>query len=287
MKRENLSEILGLLDEGLIAEARVFDPSAGGRSPERIRPMKKKRIVTLALAAALLLSLSIAACAAYNAVGTPQAAEKIALEQIERWKELGLLSPGFALADKAYDIRESPEHVGSDYWFGRIFTHSYNLKFRRDLENDRRCSAFLRVDTMSGRITEASLDARAEAGREPVSEIRGTDENGAEKSWYYYDNYEDIFPADMTVDRFCSLLAQYWGFGGYTIADTDDTEYYHEHWEAVDGSTLLRDLASINPNYYLTVFFDGDQAGVPMYIQLHSFPGGYVNLMLGTNHGIG
>ena len=287
MKRENLSEILGQLDDRLIAEARAFDPSAGGRSPERIGHMKKKRIFTLALAAALLLSLSIAACAAHAAVGSPQAAEKVALEQIEVWKELGLLSPGFELEEKAYEIRESPERTGSDYWFGRIFTHSYNVAFRPDLENGGRYSAFLRVDTLSGRITAAFLDAWPEEGREPVGEFTDKDENGEEKTWYYYDNYEDIFPADMTVDRFCTLLAQYWGFSGYTIADTIDTEMYHEHWEAVDGATLLRDLPSGNTNYYLTVFFDGDQTGVPMYIQLHSFPGGYVDLCLGTNHSVG
>lgn len=287
MKREQVSDILSQLDDRHIAEAISFDPASAGRSPERIGPMKKKRIVTFALAAALLLSLSIAAFAAYAAVSSPQAAEKVALEQIAVWKELGLLSPGFELEGKAFRIIESPEHLGSDYWYGRLFTHSYNVSWRPDLENGGRYSGSLRVDTLTGKIMQASLDARPEEGRAPVSEMTGRDENGEWKTWYLYDNYEDIFPADMTVDRFCTLLAQYWGFRGYTLADTVDEEMYHQHWEAVDGSTLLRDLPSGNTNYYLTVFFEGDQDGVPMYIQLHSFPGGYVDLCLGTGHGVG
>ena len=91
----------------------------------------------------------------------------------------------------------------------------------------------------------------------------------------------------MTVDRFCSLLAEYWGFSGYTLADTDAEAFYGTHWDAIDGSTLLKDLSSdTRENYYLTVFFDGDQSGAPMYLQLFQFPG-YVTLMLGTAHAVG
>ena len=88
------------------------------------------------------------------------------------------------------------------------------------------------------------------------------------------------------MDRFCTLLAEYWGFTGYRIADTDD-DFYGEHWDAVDGSTLLRDLSSdTRGNYYMTVFFEGDQEGAPMYLQLAQFPG-RVSLMLGTGHAVG
>ena len=54
----------------------------------------------------------------------------------------------------------------------------------------------------------------------------------------------------------------------------------------VDGSTLLKELPSYQTNYYLTVFFEGDQEGAPMYIQLSSFVG-YVDLGVGTHHSIG
>ena len=102
-----------------------------------------------------------------------------------------------------------------------------------------------------------------------------------------YDNFTDIFPADMTVDRFCSLLAEYWGFSGYRLADTVDTQYYDAHWTPPAPESLLKDLRSDNTdNYYLTVFFEGDQEGVPRYIQMTKFPG-YVQLSFGTGHSVG
>ena len=104
---------------------------------------------------------------------------------------------------------------------------------------------------------------------------------------YFYYNFEDIFPADMTVDRFCTLLAEYWGFTSYRLAETVDDMYFDKPQAPVDPDSLLKDITK-NPrdNYYLTVFFEGDQPGAPMYIQLHQFPG-YVTLMVGTGHAVG
>ena len=53
MRREQLSRVFCDLDERQIAEAYQFDPELCGRSPERIVPMGKKRIISFALAAAL------------------------------------------------------------------------------------------------------------------------------------------------------------------------------------------------------------------------------------------
>ena len=63
MTRKQLSRVFCNLDERQIAEAYQFDPDLCGRSPERIVHMKKKRIITFALAAALILSLGIVAYA--------------------------------------------------------------------------------------------------------------------------------------------------------------------------------------------------------------------------------
>ena len=63
MKRELVLKAFGDIDESYIAEA--YCPAAGEvPSSERIVHLKKKRIITLALAAALLLSLGIAAYSA-------------------------------------------------------------------------------------------------------------------------------------------------------------------------------------------------------------------------------
>ena len=66
MNRKLLSKAVGNIDDSFIAEAYrpVNDDIVG--SPERIVHMKPKRLFTLALAAALILSLGIAAYAVWS-----------------------------------------------------------------------------------------------------------------------------------------------------------------------------------------------------------------------------
>lgn len=66
MKRETISAALDGLDDWFIREAEVYAPKTMQEGPERIVPMKKKRLVTLALAAALILALGITAYAAWS-----------------------------------------------------------------------------------------------------------------------------------------------------------------------------------------------------------------------------
>ena len=63
MKRETISKALNGLDDRFISESAVFDPGAMQGTPERIVHMKKKQIVSLALAAALILSFGLVAYA--------------------------------------------------------------------------------------------------------------------------------------------------------------------------------------------------------------------------------
>ena len=64
MKRELLLKAFGHIGEKYIAEAYCPVPRDAAGTPERIVRMKKKRIITFALAAALMLSLGIAAYSA-------------------------------------------------------------------------------------------------------------------------------------------------------------------------------------------------------------------------------
>ena len=66
MKRETISQALDLLEERHVSATASFDPGAIQEPPERIVPMKKKRILSFTLAAALLLALSVAAYAAWS-----------------------------------------------------------------------------------------------------------------------------------------------------------------------------------------------------------------------------
>ena len=278
MTREQLSSIICNVDEKLIAEAHQYNPDHCSESPERIVHMKKKRFITFALAAALILALGVGAYAAYDVVSGPKAAERVALEQLEVWQDLGLISSEIRFESPATYIKEQQARQGNDYWFGRLFPHCFDVRFSND-----KYVCQLQVDTQTGKIVLAVINAHPDETDEPVALAP----RGDSELIYVYDNFDDIFPADLTVDEFCSLLAEYWGFSGYRLADTVDTVYYNSRWEAIDGSTLMLELPRSNPdNYYLTVFFDGDQEGTPMYLELGNYPS-YVDMTIGNHHSIG
>ena len=66
MKRETISAALNGLDERFITEAASYSPGGIQERPERIIAMKKKRLISAALAAALVLALGITAYAAWS-----------------------------------------------------------------------------------------------------------------------------------------------------------------------------------------------------------------------------
>ena len=251
----------------------------------------RKRIITLALAAALLLALGVTAWAAYGKVAGPQEAERVALQELEVWKELGLISQDISFEGPATQIVEIEALQGGAYWYDRLFPRSYEVRWYG--EGKYNCN--LSVDTQSGKLIYATIGAAPDETDEPVRSVENRqpidpydlDKGFESYTLYIYDNFDDVVPADMTVDRFCTLLAEYWGFSGYRIGDTVDEQWYDAHWEAVDGSTLLLDLPRCNSsNYYLTVFFDGDQEGAPMYLEMMDFPNN-CSVSLGARHAIG
>ena len=257
----------------------------------KLTRLKTKRIVTLALAAALILALSVGAWAAYGKVAGPQEAERVALQELEVWKELGLICPEVSFEGPATKIVEVEEEQGGGYWYDRLFPHSYEVRWY----GTGKYNCNLSVDTQSGKLNYAVIGALPDETDEPVDTVvsqQPIDPYDLDKGFdsitlYVYDCFDDIVPADLTVDEFCSRLAEYWGFTGYRIGDTVDELWYDTHWEAIDGSTRVLDLPRINPtNYYLTVFFDGDQEGAPMYLELENFPEN-CTLMLGARHAIG
>ena len=280
MRREQLSRVFGALEDRQIAEAYRFDPARCEHAPERIVPMKKKRILAFALAAALLLSLSVVAYAAYDRVSGPKAAERVALEQLEVWQEMGLLSEEIRFDSPATYVEERQARQGSDYWYGRLFPHCFELRYSNEKYH---CQ--LMVDTLSGKIVLARISAQPDEIDEPVA----LEPRGGEQSTFVYENFDDIFPPDLTVDDLCARLSEYWGFSGYRIGETVD-DYFpanEKQWPPIDGATLLKDMPKLNPTqYYLTVFFEGDQEGAPMYVELGNYPS-YVDLTIGNHHSIG
>lgn len=114
MKRETISLALNSLDDRHITDTAVFSPERIQRSPERIVYMKRKRIVTFALAAALMLVLGISAFAIWGIprfTGThpmPKTAEYTSLSALpEIEKDIG------------YPVTV-PEHFSNGYAFSML-----------------------------------------------------------------------------------------------------------------------------------------------------------------------
>ena len=248
--------------------------------------VKARRIITFALAAALILAMGVGAYAAYGAIASPESAEKVALEQIEEWKKLGILSSEVNFEGQADAIYEIQEENGGSYWYGRIFRHHYDVRwyFRRDGGPKYGCN--IGVDTLSGKITAATLYAVPDETDAPVDETTIRGENGQDVVWYYYENFDDIIPADMTLDRFCTLLAEYWGFSGYRFGDKAENADSNQQTPP-DGSMLQTDIPKVyGRGTYLNIFFEGDLDNAPMYIELDQFPG-HTAVLIGTGHAVG
>ena len=263
-----------------------------------------KHVLSIVISVIMLLMISITAFAEEEKIKTEEDAVNAARQELEVWKEMGLINQDITFEGEPNDVVEIEPRTGNDYWYGREFPHSYEVRWWMSqkigtLLDVPAYGCNLRIDCLTGKIVNANIEAMATKDDEPDAdktlelEMEAADPDDPSKTtaetktFYFYQNFDDIFPAEMTVDDFCTLLAEYWGFSGYTIADTVDEVEYHSRWKAIDGSTPLRDLnADTGGNYYLTVFFEGDQEGAPIYVSLHQFPG-YVMLNAGIAHAVG
>ena len=272
MKALDFQEAMGQMDDKIILEV----TSAMINKQDKAYRKGRKVLRTLLIAAVIATLLTAAVYATGALINSPAQAIKIAQQEVEQLKSIDLLSAEVVLDGVPLSVGEQPAMAGDEYWFGRIWQHRYDLI---GFSSDKKYSYCLNVDTASGKLTYLSIEAEADETDtpDPGSEI---DLGGT--TYYLYRNFDDIFPADMTIDSFCTLLAQYWGFSGYTLSGTEDDRYGYDT-NPPSGDTLLTELVGLP---YLTVYFDGDQSGVPMYIKLAQFPG-RVCLMVGTGHAVG
>lgn len=259
-----------------------------------------KQFFSFVLSFILLLMVSTVSFAGNEKVKTEDDAIAAAKEEIEVWKQLGLLQKEVSFEGEPDAIVEIEPQTGDERWYGREFPHAYEVRWyvAARVGTELEVPAFgcnLRIDAATGKIINADIEALASEDAKPVPDrtfcLEMEDPQNPDKTitktFFFYDNFDDIFPADMTVDRFCTLLAEYWGFSGYTLAETVDPEYFDEPQSPVPAELLLMDLDTVaNTNYYLTVFFDGDQEGAPIYLSLHQYAG-YVMLSVGITHAVG
>ena len=229
------------------------------------------------IAAIIFVLLTGSAYAVGLYVSSPEQAWKITQQEIQKIKDMGILSQEVQIGSKAERIIELPEEKGSDYYFGRLFKRSYAVAAQG---GDRKYYFHLSIDMETGKIIRLSVEAKADENDVPV----GESEWDGEKT-YIYANYDDIVPADLTVDELCALLEEYWGFTGYTLSGTKDGNYGYDT-SVPSGDMLVSELGDAP---YLTVYFDGDQNGVPMFIELGSYASnpGRVYMHIGTNHSVG
>lgn len=250
----------------------------------------RKTAVKVFLIAAIIVSLfTVTAYAVDSIINSEATAVKVARQEFKKMQELGLYSKEITVIDEPADFTmESPAQEGGDYWYDRLFTHSWYVRWHTDEDNPYFIN--LKVDTTSGKIVDMALEAEAGEDDVPIAETEWEvpidDEGNTEMmTMYYYDNFDDLINPDITIDEYCSLLAKYWGFEGYSLGKTVEEDFYHLDVEAPSGDTLLTEIGKMD-SYYLTVYFEGDQEGAPMYVQLVSFPG-RVCLLTGTNHAVG
>lgn len=250
----------------------------------------KKKAVKLFLIAAVIVSLfTVTVYAADSVINSAATAEKVARQEFRKMQELGLYSAEISVIEEPADFTmEAPAQEGGDYWYDRLFTHSWYVRWHPDEDNPYFIN--LKVDTTNGKIVDLAMEAKAGEDDVPIREEEmeipvDEDRNTELRVMKYYDNFDDLIDPNITIDGYCSKLAEYWGFKGYTLGDTVEEAFYHLDVPAPDGDTLLTEISKMD-SYYLTVYFEGDQEGVPMYVQLVSFPGS-VCLLTGTNHAVG
>ena len=278
MKALDIMEAAGGIDDEIIKEV-----TSAMQEKNTGKPLRAKRTLrTVLIAAALVLVLAGSALAAGRLINSPAQAVKVARQEIAKMQDMGILSSEYRFFDGEPDyLGEAPNMGVSDYWFGRIFPHSYIVRGGTD---DGKYYMNLFVDTMSGKIVHISTEAKADETDTPIPGGDVTVETGNGKETFHtYNNYDDILPDGMTVDKFCTLLAKYWGFSGYRLAQTDDAMFHYAQLNP-GGGERLTDFAGANS--YLTVYFDGDQSGTPMYIGLDRFPG-RVSVLFGMLHQVG
>ena len=218
MKALDIMEAAGGIDDEILMEV-----TSAMQEKNTGKPLRAKRTLrTVLIAAALVLVLAGSALAAGRLINSPAQAVRVARQEIAKMQDMGILSSEFRFFDgEPLYLGEAPNNGVSDYWFGRIFPHSYIV---RGTTADGKYFMNLFVDTMSGKIVHISTEAKADETDTPIpgGDVTVETGNGTE-AFHTYNNYDDILPDGMTVDKFCTLLAKYWGFSGYRLAPVSYT----------------------------------------------------------------
>ena len=197
MKRETITRMLNGLDDRYIGEAAAFDPDAVQGGPERIIHMKKKRIITFALAAALILSLGVAAYAG-------------------RWFGLKELRTGVGSSTSVVvaGVPDSPEEQAAKEW------QEYKLHARNNLPNVDLTFSDTDLVSQVGAHSPEAIEKLNELLRkydlslpEQILYIRGVE------GLYSVCGLQDFLPETADTDDSYPVSGRYYRGGAFTVAD--------------------------------------------------------------------
>ena len=272
-----MEAINGIRDEYVESAGKFLgqiEPESGaGRPGGRRRGWVK--IVLIAAVIASLLSLPAYALTEYL-LNSPEQAQKQALEEVDRLNELGIIQVNLEPDQEATKIfKTQGQELGLDF-FHRIIYPNYHVQLF-----DGKYKFVTQLDMASGKLQFISITAKADE-EDRVYQEENSLPDGSSQTLTRYDNTDDLVSPELTVGELCAALAEYWGFEGYTLSGTENTDYGWDT-EAPAADSLVKDILD---GPYITVYFDGDQEGVPMYVELYTVSGATV-MSIGTNHLVG
>ena len=272
-----MEAINGIRDEYVESAGKFLgqiEPESGaGRPGGRRRGWVK--IVLIAAVIASLLSLPAYALTEYL-LNSPEQAQKQALEEVDRLNELGIIQVNLEPDQEAMKIfKTQGQELGLDF-FHRIIYPNYHVQLF-----DGKYKFVTQLDMASGKLQFISITAKADE-EDRVYQEENSLPDGSSQTLTRYDNTDDLVSPELTVGELCAALAEYWGFEGYTLSGTENTDYGWDT-EAPAEDSLVKDFLD---GPYITVYFDGDQEGVPMYVELYTVSGATV-MSIGTNHLVG
>lgn len=277
MGEKIMEAINGIRDEYVESAGKFLgqiEPESGaGRPGGRRRGWVK--IVLIAAVIASLLSLPAYALTEYL-LNSPEQAQKQALEEVDRLNELGIIQVNLEPDQEATKIfKTQGQELGLDF-FHRIIYPNYHVQLF-----DGKYKFVTQLDMASGKLQFISITAKADE-EDRVYQEENSLPDGSSQTLTRYDNTDDLVSPELTVGELCAALAEYWGFEGYTLSGTENTDYGWDT-EAPAADSLVKDILD---GPYITVYFDGDQEGVPMYVELYTVSGATV-MSIGTNHLVG
>ena len=272
-----MEAINGIRDEYVESAGKFLgqiEPESGaGRPGGRRRGWVK--IVLIAAVIASLLSLPAYALTEYL-LNSPEQAQKQALEEVDRLNELGIIQVNLEPDQEATKIfKTQGQELGLDF-FHRIIYPNYHVQLF-----DGKYKFVTQLDMASGKLQFISITAKADE-EDRVYQEENSLPDGSSQTLTRYDNTDDLVSPELTVGELCAALAEYWGFEGYPLSGTENTDYGWDT-EAPAEDSLVKDILD---GPYITVYFDGDQEGVPMYVELYTVSGATV-MSIGTNHLVG